>query len=441
MSKPVVAIVGRPNVGKSAFFNKIVSKRISIVKDEAGVTRDRIYEDAEWCGVNFTLIDTGGIELKSEDVMFKNILIQAQVAMEEADVIVFMVDGRSGLVASDYEVAKILRHSKKPIILLVNKLDNYEIEKTYDFYELGLGEPHGISVEQAKGLGDALDEIVKNFPPAFEDEIDDRIKIALVGRPNVGKSSLINKLLGFDRVIVSDIAGTTRDSIDTPFEFDGKKYTLIDTAGMRRKREIELDTVESYSVIRSMRAIDRADIVLVVMSTVEDMAEQDVRIAGMVHESGKPSVVVMNKWDIIEKDTHTIERFKTKLKNDLAFMDYKKEIFVSALTGLRVEKIMKVVDEVHGNASKRITTGVLNDIIMDAVAVNNPPSYKGKRLKIYYTSQVATNPPTFVFKVNDDNLIHFSYQRYLENQIRKAVDFSGTPIRLIFRGSEEEKNK
>ena len=439
MKKPTVAIVGRPNVGKSAFFNKIVSKRISIVKDEPGVTRDRIYEDAEWCGVSFTLIDTGGIELKSEDVMFKNIFIQAKIAVEEADVIVFMVDGKKGLVSSDHDVADILRLSKKPVLLVVNKLDNYEIEKTYDFYELGLGEPLGISVEQAKGLGDLLDEIVKNFPASFEDEVDDRVKIALVGRPNVGKSSLINKLLGFDRVIVSDIAGTTRDSIDTPFEFDGKKYTLIDTAGMRRKREIELDTVESYSVIRSNRAIERADIVLIVMSTVEDMAEQDVRIAGMVHESGKSNVVIMNKWDIVEKDTYTIERFKNKLRTDLAFMDYKKEIFVSALTGLRVEKIMKVVDEVYSNASKRITTGVLNDIIMDAVAVNQPPSYKGKRLKIYYTSQVTTNPPTFVFKVNDEKLIHFSYQRYLENQIRKSIDFSGTPIRLVFRGSEEEK--
>ena len=438
MSKPLVAVVGRPNVGKSTFFNKVCGKRISIVKDTPGVTRDRIFADAEWCGYNFTLIDTGGIELKSSDEMFLHIRKQAEAAMDMADVILFFVDGKQGLVSSDYDVADILRVSAKPVILVVNKLDNFELDKTYDFYSLGLGEPVPVSCEQSKGLGDLLDEVVKHFPREEEAEEDDAIKIAVVGKPNVGKSSIVNKLLGFERVIVSSVAGTTRDAIDTPFTFAGKKYVLIDTAGMRRKRGIEEETVESYSVMRSIAAVRRADVVLIVMSAEEDISEQDVRIAGFVHEEGKPSVVVMNKWDVVEKDAYTIEKFTEKLNVELSFMNYFTSIFVSAKTGLRVEKILSLADKSFANASRRVTTGVVNDVISDAVAMNEPPSPHGRRLKIYYATQPASNPPKFVVFVNDEKLVHFSYKRYLENSLRRAFDFSGTPIKLAFNNRKDE---
>ncbi len=440
MTKPLVAVVGRPNVGKSTFFNRICGKRISIVKDLPGVTRDRIYADAEWQGYNFTLIDTGGIELKSDDAMYKHIRKQVEIAVDVADVIVFFVDGKQGLVASDMDVADYLRTVNKPVVLVVNKLDNFTVENmdaVYDFYQLGLGEPIGVSAEQSKGLGDLLDEIVKYFDKIESDE-SDNIKIAVVGRPNVGKSSMVNKILGYERVIVSDVAGTTRDAVDTPFTRNGKNYTIIDTAGLRRKRGVEFDTVESYSVMRSIAAIKRADVVLIVFDSSEEISEQDVRIAGMVHEEGKPCIIVMNKWDVVEKDTHTIEDYKKTLDNQLAFMDYYVPIFVSAKTGQRVDRIFDVIDKVYENASRRIPTGILNDVIREAVSVNEPPSPSGRRLKILYATQTDVNPPKIVVFVNNEKILHFSYRRYLENSLRKAFDFSGTPIVVVYNSKKEE---
>ncbi len=437
MSKPLVAVVGRPNVGKSTFFNRICGKRISIVKDVPGVTRDRIYADAEWCGYTFTLIDTGGIDYKSDDVMFTHIRKQAEAAVELADVILFFVDGKQGMLASDKDIADYLRSSNKPVILVVNKLDNNETDTLYDFYELGLGDPMPISAEQAKGLGDLLDEVVKNFD-RIESEEPLGIKIAVVGKPNVGKSSIVNKILGYERVIVSDIAGTTRDAIDTPLMRGENEYTIIDTAGLRRKRGIELDSVESYSVMRSIAAIKRADVVLVVFDASDEISEQDVRIAGMVHEEGKPSVIVMNKWDSVGKDTHTIEQYKKDLDNKLAFMSYYEQIFVSALTGQRVDKIFDYIDKVYENASRRIPTGILNDVVREAVAINEPPAPSGRRLKIMYATQASTNPPKIIIFVNDEKLLHFSYRRYMENSIRKAFDFSGTPLQIVYNSKKEE---
>lgn len=438
MTKPLVAVVGRPNVGKSTFFNRICGKRISIVKDLPGVTRDRIYADAEWQGYNFTLIDTGGIELKSDDAMYKHIRKQVEIAVDVADVIVFFVDGKQGLVASDMEVADYLRTVNKPVVLAVNKLDNFTVENmdaVYDFYQLGLGEPIGVSAEQSKGLGDLLDEIVKYFDKIESDE-SDSIKIAVVGRPNVGKSSMVNKILGYERVIVSDVAGTTRDAVDTPFTRNDKNYTIIDTAGLRRKRGVEFDTVESYSVMRSIAAIKRADVVLIIFDSSEEISEQDVRIAGMVHEEGKPCIIVMNKWDVVEKDTHTIEDYKKTLDNQLAFMDYYVPIFVSAKTGQRVDRIFDVIDKVYENASRRIPTGILNDVIREAVSVNEPPSPSGRRLKILYATQTDVNPPKIVIFVNNEKILHFSYRRYLENSLRKAFDFSGTPIVVVYNSKK-----
>lgn len=437
MAKPLVAVVGRPNVGKSTFFNKVAGKRISIVEDRPGVTRDRLYADAEWCGKQFTMIDTGGIELKSEDEMWMHIRAQAEIAVDTADVILLFMDGRAGVTASDRDVADFLRRTKKRVIPVVNKLDNNEMEKIYEFYELGLGDPFGISAEQSKGLGDLLDEVVKSFPQSDESEIDGAIKIAVVGKPNAGKSSLVNRILGFNRVIVSDIAGTTRDAIDTEFTYRDEDYVIIDTAGMRRKRSID-EEVEQYSVMRSLAAVRRADVVLIVMDTDEGVSEQDVKIAGYVHEQGKPSIVVMNKWDLIEKDTFTIKKYEDKLKTELSFMDYFESIFVSAKTGLRVEKVMDTVLKVFGNTTRRITTGVLNDVIADAISVNEPPAKKGRRLKIYYATQMGVNPPTFIVFVNDHTLMHFSYKRYLENCLRKAFDFSGTPIKILIRDKGED---
>ncbi len=437
MSKPLVAIVGRPNVGKSTFFNRIVGQRISIVEDTPGVTRDRLYADAEWCGHSFTLIDTGGLEIKSEDVMWSHIRAQAQIAVETADVIVFMLDGKTGLTHEDYEVAAYLRKSRKPILLVVNKLDNNEQHLLYDFYELGLGEPIGISAGQAKGLGDVLDEIVKLTGKYETEENEEALKIAVVGKPNAGKSSLVNKLLGYDRVIVSDIAGTTRDAIDTRIKIGDKEYILIDTAGIRRKRSVEED-LEQYSVMRSLGAVRRADVCLIVIDSSEELSEQDVKIAGYVHEQGKPSVVVMNKWDVVEKDTYTIEKYNRKLKEELKFMDYFIPTYVSAKTGKRVDNLIKLAERAYENASRRVSTGLLNDVLREAILTNEPPSKNGKRLKIYYVTEVSANPPTFVIFVNDDTLMHFSYRRYLENALRRSFDFEGTPIRLIIRNKNEK---
>ena len=437
MSKPLVAIVGRPNVGKSTFFNRIVGQRISIVEDTPGVTRDRLYADAEWCGHSFTLIDTGGLEIKSEDVMWSHIRAQAQIAVETADVIVFMLDGKTGLTHEDYEVAAYLRKSRKPILLVVNKLDNNEQHLLYDFYELGLGEPIGISAGQAKGLGDVLDEIVKLTGKYETEEKEEALKIAVVGKPNAGKSSLVNKLLGYDRVIVSDIAGTTRDAIDTRIKIGDKEYILIDTAGIRRKRSVEED-LEQYSVMRSLGAVRRGDVCLIVIDSSEELSEQDVKIAGYVHEQGKPSVVVMNKWDVVEKDTYTIEKYNRKLKEELKFMDYFIPTYVSAKTGKRVDNLIKLAERAYENASRRISTGLLNDVLREAILTNEPPSKNGKRLKIYYVTEVSANPPTFVIFVNDDTLMHFSYRRYLENALRRSFDFEGTPIRLIIRNKNEK---
>ena len=438
MIKPIVAIVGRPNVGKSTFFNKITGTKISIVKDHPGVTRDRIYCDAEWCGYNFTLVDTGGIELKSEDEMWRHIKKQAEIAIDTADVIIFMTSVKDGVTAADMDVAERLRRSRKPVVLVVNKLDNYKQDELFDFYALGLGDPIGISSEQSKGFGDCLEEVCKYFDKLEESDADEEvISIAVVGKPNAGKSSLVNKLLGYDRTIVSDVSGTTRDAIDTPLEINGQKYVIIDTAGIRKKKAVEED-IEYYSVIRALGAVRRADVSLIVVDSEAGLTEQDVKIAGYVHEQGKPSVVVMNKWDVIEKDTNTINEFKKKLDTDLAFMDYYKPVFISAKTGQRVEKTLAAAKEAFENAKKRITTGTLNEVVGDAVRMNEPPSKKGRRLKLYYSVQDGVCPPTFVVFVNNEELVHFSYKRYLENVLRKTFDFSGTPIRLFFREKNEE---
>ncbi len=440
MKKPIVAIVGRPNVGKSTFFNKIAGRRISIIKDEPGVTRDRIYADCVWLDNSFTMIDTGGIDLKNNSEVQKNIMVQSEVAINIADVILFFVDGREGLTASDYEVADLLRKTNKKVILVVNKLDNNEVEKSYEFYELNLGNPFVISAEQGKGLGDLLDEVVSSFKNISKVTADDdnKIKIAIVGKPNAGKSSLTNKLLGEDRVVVSSVAGTTRDAIDTPFNYEGKDYILIDTAGIRRKRGIELDSVEEYSVIRSLEAIKRADICVLVIDSSEPLSEQDVRIAGFIHEEKKPSLIVMNKWDLIEKDDKTMNEFNKTLEKDLSFMDYFESLYISAKTGQRVTNIMPKLIEILEHNNYRISTSLLNEIVGDAVRMTQPPIINGKKLKIYYASQTGVCPPTFTFKVNDKKHLHFSYARYLENVIRRNINFKGTPIELIFKNKVEE---
>ena len=435
--KPLVAIVGRPNVGKSTLFNRIVGKKVSIVEDYEGVTRDRLYCDAEWCGFNFTLIDTGGLEIKSEDKMWRHIREQARIAVEIAEEVIFVVDGKAGMTANDMEVADFLRTSKKPVIVAVNKLDNNEQNNLYDFYSLGVGDVVGISAEQSKGIGDLLDLVVENLPKIQAEQEDDVIDVAIVGKPNAGKSSLTNKLLGYERVIVSDIAGTTRDAIDTAFEWNSNKFNIIDTAGIRKKSAVD-EGVEQYSVLRSLAAIRRADVVLIVVDAAEGMSEQDIKICGYVHEQGKPSVIVMNKWDAVEKDTYTVNTFNKKMQGDLKFMDYLVPVYVSALTGQRVDKILSLALEVYAQATKRVATGVLNDVITDAIVAVEPPSHNGKKLKVYYVTQSGVCPPTFVFFVNDAKLMHFSYQRYLENTLRKTFEFKGTPIRLVVRNRKEE---
>ena len=435
--------MGRPNVGKSTLFNKIVGKRIAIVEDTPGVTRDRIYADAEWLNYKFTLIDTGGIEPESEDIIAKQMRRQAELAIETANVIIFIVDGRAGITAADEEVADMLRRCKKPIVLVVNKVDHPKFEESiYDFSSLGIGTPISISAEQGLGIGDMLDEVVAGFSAMGEDEEEHSIGIAVVGRPNVGKSSLVNALLGEERTIVSNVPGTTRDAIDSPFTYGGKEYTLIDTAGIRRKRAIEDETVERYSVIRSLAAIRRCDIALIVVDAERGLSEQDVRIAGYVHEEGKASVLVVNKWDTIEKDTYTVEKFKKEMLADLAFMSYVPMLFISAKTGQRVQKVMEMASFAYEQNSIRITTGKLNDIVNEAITMNDPPVNNGRRLRVYYSTQVSTCPPTFVIFVNEPDLMHFSYRRYLENYIRKSFSITATPIRLIIRkrGEKDDMN-
>lgn len=441
MSRPLVAVVGKPNVGKSTFFNKVSGDRKSIVLDTPGITRDRIYADVEWCGYKFTLVDTGGITLGENDAINRHIRKQAEIAMDISDVILFFVDGKNGLTAEDYDVVDLLRRTKKNVILVVNKIDNFPADDLSDFYALGIGEPIPVSSEHMKGVGELLDEVVSHFDEtALEEDDQDVIKIAVVGKPNAGKSSLVNRLLGFERTIVSDVAGTTRDAIDTPFEVDGQKYLIIDTAGIRRKRSVE-DSVEYYSVVRALAAIRKADVCLIVFDAAENISEQDVKIAGYVHEQGKPSIVVINKWDLIEKDTFTVEKYNKKLKCDLAFMDYFKSLTISAKTGQRVNKLLEMVNYVYQKSTLRITTGVLNDVLTDATLTVEPPAKKGRRLKILYATQPSTQPPTFVIFVNDAELMHFSYKRYLENRLRQAFGFDGTPIRVIVRSKDEKDAK
>ena len=436
MAHPLIAIVGRPNVGKSTFFNRVVGRKISITEDKPGVTRDRLYADGEWRGKDFTIVDTGGIEMRSEDIMWKEIKKQAEVAIETAQVLLFFVDGREGLTSSDYDVSDMLRRSKKPVILVVNKIDDYSEDKVFEFYSLGLGEPYPVSAEHGTGIGDVLDEAVSWFEKG-ETKEDDSIKIAVVGKPNAGKSSLVNRLLGFERSIVTDIAGTTRDAIDTRLCYNGRDYTVIDTAGIRKKSRVE-DDIEYYSQLRAYDAVRRADVCLLVVDSSEGLTEQDTKIIGFVHEQGKPSLIVMNKWDLIEKDSNTINKFQDKLKEDLKFMDYFKSVFISAKTGQRAEKLFQLIDEVYAHSRFRVSTGTLNDLIADTVRANEPPSYNGRRLKVYFSSQVAVAPPTFVLKVNSSDLLHFSYERFLENVIRKNFDFSGTPIKIIARENGED---
>ena len=441
MSKPIVAVVGRPNVGKSTLFNQIGKKRVSIVDDMPGVTRDRIYMDAEWLNREFTMIDTGGIEFDESDHILRSMRSQAELAMEEADVILFLVDGRAGLTSSDEEVGRLLRRAKKPVILGVNKIDSFDREALiYDFYSLGLGDPIPISASNAMNLGDLLDAVVAAFPKEAEDDAEpDEIAIAVVGRPNVGKSSLVNRLLGEDRVIVSDVPGTTRDAIDTHFTRDDVKYLLIDTAGMRRKGKITLP-VERYSVMRSLRAIDRAGVVLMVINAAEGILEQDAKIAGYVHESGKGVIIVVNKWDIFpEKNDKSTLRFTDDLREKLGFLQYAPVLYTSALTGQRVERVTELVKYVAEQQSMRIKTSVLNELIRDAVSVNPPPAKKGKQLKILFVTQVGIAPPTFIIFVNDPELMHFSYLRFIENRLRESFGFEGTPIHLVVRARKEEE--
>ena len=440
MSKPVVAIVGRPNVGKSTLFNALAGEMISIVKDTPGVTRDRIYADVTWLDKSFTMIDTGGIEPDSGDIILSQMREQAQIAIDTADVIVFITDVQQGLVDSDAKVADMLRRSQKPVILVVNKVDSVQkyMMDVYEFYNLGIGEPIPISAANRTGLGDMLDEIVKEFPEGFDTEEDDDIpKIAVVGKPNVGKSSLINRLLGEDRVIVSDIAGTTRDAVDAKVKWQGKEYIFIDTAGLRRKGKIK-EEIERYSVIRTVTAVERAHVVVIVIDATEGVTEQDAKIAGIAHERGKGVIIAVNKWDAVEKDDKTIYKHTNRIREVLAYMPYAELVFISAKTGQRLPKLFETIDAVIENQTLRIQTGVLNEILAEAVAMQQPPSDRGKRLKIFYMTQVGVRPPTFVIFVNDKELMHFSYTRYIENKVRDAFGFHGTPLKFIIRERGEK---
>jgi GTPase len=443
MAKPLVAIVGRPNVGKSTFFNRLVGRKISIVEDTPGVTRDRIYSDAEWLSYGFTVVDTGGIDPNKEDTILNQMILQAEIAIESADVILFLVDIRDGILPTDLEVAQMMRACKKPIIVVANKSDNISFdEAVYDFYELGFEQIFAISALQGLGIGDLLDSVVDHFnkDDALIEE-DSRFKIAVVGKPNAGKSSLVNKILGENRTIVSDIPGTTRDAIDTEFEYQGEKALIIDTAGIRRKSRISAKTIERYSVIRAFTAVRRADVTIILIDADEGLSDQDIKIAGYVHDEGKPCVVVVNKWDLIEKDTHTMNEFEKSIRNKLQFMPYVSIEFISALTGQRINKMLGVAKKAFDNSNRRITTGLLNDCVNEATTVVEPPSKNGRRLKVFYSTQVSVHPPSFVLFVNDPQLMHFSYERYLENFFRKTFDFSGTPIRLMKRNRSEDKGK
>ena len=441
MSKPIVAIVGRPNVGKSTLFNALAGKKISIVKDTPGVTRDRIHADVDWLDHKFTMIDTGGIEPDSNDIILSQMREQAQIAIDTADVIIFMTDVKQGLVDSDAKVADMLRRSHKPVILVVNKVDNFNkmMADVYEFYNLGIGDPVPISASQRSGLGDMLDKVVNYFADLnLEKEEDDRPRIAIVGKPNVGKSSIINKITGESRVIVSNIAGTTRDAIDTDVKWNGKDYVFIDTAGLRRKSKVK-EEIEKYSIIRTVTAVERADVVIIVINAVEGVTEQDAKIAGIAHENGKGIIIAVNKWDAIEKNDKTVYEYTNKVRDILSFMPYAEIMFISAKTGQRLPKLFDMIDFVIANHAMRIETGVVNEIMAEAVALQQPPSDKGKRLKLYYITQVSVKPPTFVIFVNDKQLMHFSYTRYIENKIREAFGFKGTPLRFIIRERKEDK--
>lgn len=441
MSKPIVAIVGRPNVGKSTLFNALAGKKISIVKDTPGVTRDRIHADIDWLDHKFTMIDTGGIEPDGNDIILSQMREQAQIAIDTADVIIFMTDVKQGLVDSDAKVADMLRRSHKPVILVVNKVDNFNkmMADVYEFYNLGIGDPVPISASQRSGLGDMLDKVVSYFADLnLEQEEDDRPRIAIVGKPNVGKSSIINKITGESRVIVSNIAGTTRDAIDTDVKWNGKDYVFIDTAGLRRKSKVK-EEIEKYSIIRTVTAVERADVVIIVIDAVEGVTEQDAKIAGIAHENGKGIIIAVNKWDAIEKNDKTVYEYTNKVRDILSFMPYAEIMFISAKTGQRLPKLFDMIDFVIANHAMRIETGVVNEIMAEAVALQQPPSDKGKRLKLYYITQVSVKPPTFVIFVNDKQLMHFSYTRYIENKIREAFGFKGTPLRFIIRERKEDK--
>lgn len=435
MSKPVVAIVGRPNVGKSTLFNVLAGEMISIVKDTPGVTRDRIYADVTWLDKEFTMIDTGGIEPESKDIILSQMREQAQIAIDTADVIIFITDVRQGLVDADSKVADMLRRSGKPVVLAVNKVDNFDkfMPDVYEFYNLGIGDPVPVSAASRLGIGDMLDAVIAHFPEhEAEEKEDERPRVAIVGKPNVGKSSIINKLTGKQRVIVSDVAGTTRDAIDTNVKYNGKDYVFIDTAGLRRKSKIK-EELERYSIIRTVTAVERADVVLVVIDATEGVTEQDAKIAGIAHDRGRGMIIAVNKWDAIEKDNHSVKKFTNEIRNTLSFMPYAEILFISAKTGQRIPKLFDALETVIQNHSMRIATGVVNEILMEAVAMQQPPSDKGRRLKIYYMTQVSVKPPTFVVFVNDKRLMHFSYTRYLENKIREAFGFAGTPLRFLIR--------
>ena len=438
--KPIVAVVGRPNVGKSTLFNALAGERIAIVQDTPGITRDRIYADITWLDMQFTLIDTGGIEPESSDIILSQMRDQAQIAMDTADVIIFMTDVKQGLVDDDMKVADMLRRSHKPVVLVVNKVDSFEkfMNDTYEFYNLGIGEPVPISAANRLGIGDMLDEVAKHFDKSMTEEVDDdRPRVAIIGKPNVGKSSLINKIIGEKRLIVSDIAGTTRDAIDTPVKAFGKEYVFIDTAGLRRKKNVKED-LEKYMIVRTVSAVERADVVVLLIDADEGVTEQDAKIAGIAHERGKGFIIAVNKWDLIEKNNSTVNEFSKKIRSTLSFMPYAEIMYISALTGQRVPKLFEMIDAVIGNCTLRVQTGVLNEIIAEATAMQQPPSDKGKRLKIFYVTQVAVKPPTFVIFVNDKQLMHFSYTRYLENQIRDTFGFKGTPLKFIIRERKED---
>ncbi len=439
--KPIVAVVGRPNVGKSTLFNALAGEMISIVKDTPGITRDRIYADVSWLDAAFTLIDTGGIEPDSKDIILSQMREQAQTAIDTADVILFMTDVKQGLLDADAKVADMLRRSGKPVVLVVNKVDSFEkyMADVYEFYNLGIGDPHAISAANKMGLGDMLDEVIAHFDKtAEEDEDDDRPKIAIVGKPNVGKSSIINRLAGENRVIVSDIAGTTRDAIDTEIKYNGKEYVFIDTAGLRRKNKVK-EELERYMIVRTVSAVERADIAVLVIDATEGVTEQDAKIAGIAHERGKAVIIAVNKWDAVEKDNRTVNEFTKKVREILSFMPYAEIVFISAVTGQRLTKLYETIDMVSENHSMRVATGVLNEIMSEAVAMQQQPSDKGKRLRLYYITQVSVKPPTFVIFVNDRELMHFSYTRYIENQIREAFGFRGTPLKFIIRERKESK--